>query len=53
MLSGKRILLGVCGGIAAYKTANLVRLFIKSGAEVKVVMTPLLRILLLRLPCLP
>ena len=29
MLSGKRILLGVCGGIAAYKTANLVRLFIK------------------------
>lgn len=40
MLSGKRILLGVCGGIAAYKTANLVRLFIKSGAEVKVVMTP-------------
>jgi len=40
MLSGKRILLGVCGGIAAYKTANLVRLFIKAGAEVKVVMTP-------------
>ena len=40
MLSGKRILLGVCGGIAAYKMANLVRLFIKAGAEVKVVMTP-------------
>lgn len=40
MFSGKRILLGVCGGIAAYKTANLVRLFIKAGAEVKVVMTP-------------
>ncbi len=40
MLSGKRILLGVTAGIAAYKTAHLVRLFIKSGAEVKVVMTP-------------
>lgn len=37
---GKKILLGVCGGIAAYKTASLVRLFIKAGAEVKVVMTP-------------
>ncbi|MDT7833037.1 bifunctional phosphopantothenoylcysteine decarboxylase/phosphopantothenate--cysteine ligase CoaBC [Flavobacteriaceae bacterium S356] len=40
VLSGKKILLGVTAGIAAYKTANLVRLFIKSGAEVKVVMTP-------------
>ena len=40
MFSGKRILLGVCGGIAAYKTASLVRLFKKLGAEVKVVMTP-------------
>ncbi len=40
MLSGKRILLGVTAGIAAYKTAHLVRLFIKSGAEVKIVMTP-------------
>lgn len=40
VLSGKRILLGVTAGIAAYKTANLVRLFIKSGAEVQVVMTP-------------
>lgn len=37
---GKKILLGVCGGIAAYKTASLIRLFIKAGAEVKVVMTP-------------
>ncbi len=40
VLSGKKVLLGVTAGIAAYKTASLVRLFIKSGAEVKVVMTP-------------
>ena len=40
ILSGKKILLGISGGIAAYKSAILVRLFIKSGAEVKVVMTP-------------
>ena len=40
ILSGKRILLGITAGIAAYKTASLVRLFIKSGAEVQVVMTP-------------
>ncbi len=40
VVSGKKILLGVTAGIAAYKTANLVRLFIKSGAEVKVIMTP-------------
>jgi phosphopantothenoylcysteine decarboxylase/phosphopantothenate--cysteine ligase len=40
VLSGKKILLGITAGIAAYKTANLVRLFIKSGAEVKVIMTP-------------
>jgi phosphopantothenoylcysteine decarboxylase/phosphopantothenate--cysteine ligase len=40
ILSGKNILLGVSAGIAAYKTASLVRLFIKSGANVKVVMTP-------------
>ncbi len=39
LLNGKKILLGVTAGIAAYKTASLVRLFIKSGAEVKVVMT--------------
>ena len=39
ILSGKKILLGVSGGIAAYKTPNLVRSFIKQGAEVKVVMT--------------
>ena len=40
VISGKKILLGVTAGIAAYKTASLVRLFIKAGAQVKVVMTP-------------
>ncbi|WP_248723410.1 bifunctional phosphopantothenoylcysteine decarboxylase/phosphopantothenate--cysteine ligase CoaBC [Seonamhaeicola sp. ML3] len=40
IISGKNILLGISAGIAAYKTASLVRLFIKSGANVKVVMTP-------------
>jgi phosphopantothenoylcysteine decarboxylase / phosphopantothenate---cysteine ligase len=40
MLQGKKILVGVTGSIAAYKTATLVRLLIKAGAEVKVVMTP-------------
>ncbi|MBN8642582.1 MAG: bifunctional phosphopantothenoylcysteine decarboxylase/phosphopantothenate--cysteine ligase CoaBC [Flavobacteriales bacterium] len=40
VLSGKKIVLGVSGGIAAYKTASLVRLFIKAGAQVQVVMTP-------------
>lgn len=39
MLSGKHILLGITGGIAAYKTTFLVRLLIKAGAEVKIVMT--------------
>lgn len=38
-LSGKRILLGITGSIAAYKSAETVRLFIKEGADVKVVMT--------------
>ena len=40
ILRGKNILLGITAGIAAYKTASLVRLFVKSGANVKVVMTP-------------
>lgn len=40
VLSGKKVLLGVTAGIAAYKTAFLVRFFIKAGAEVKVIMTP-------------
>ena len=37
---GRRILLGVTGSIAAYKAAELVRLFVKNGDEVRVVMTP-------------
>lgn len=40
ILKDKNILLGITAGIAAYKSANLVRLFIKAGANVKVVMTP-------------
>ncbi len=40
MLSGKKILLGVTGGIAAYKTTYLVRLLVKAGAEVRVVLSP-------------
>ena len=40
VLSGKKIILGVSGGIAAYKSAALVRLFIKAGAQVQVIMTP-------------
>ncbi|WP_299150743.1 bifunctional phosphopantothenoylcysteine decarboxylase/phosphopantothenate--cysteine ligase CoaBC [uncultured Dokdonia sp.] len=39
VLSGKKILLGVTAGIAAYKSASLVRAFIKAGASVQVVMT--------------
>ncbi|MGL4908068.1 MAG: bifunctional phosphopantothenoylcysteine decarboxylase/phosphopantothenate--cysteine ligase CoaBC [Bacteroidales bacterium] len=39
MLNGKKIIVGLTGGIAAYKTATLVRLLIKQGAEVKVLMT--------------
>ncbi|MBI1222906.1 MAG: bifunctional phosphopantothenoylcysteine decarboxylase/phosphopantothenate--cysteine ligase CoaBC [Bacteroidetes bacterium] len=40
MLRNKKILLGVSGSIAAYKTALLIRLLVKDGAEVRVVMTP-------------
>ncbi|MFN6944551.1 MAG: bifunctional phosphopantothenoylcysteine decarboxylase/phosphopantothenate--cysteine ligase CoaBC [Cytophagaceae bacterium] len=40
MLRGRKILLGVCGSIAAYKTAYLIRLLVKEEAEVRVVMTP-------------
>ena len=40
MLKGKKIILGVSGGIAAYKTVILARLLVKSGAEVQVIMTP-------------
>ena len=38
-LAGKRILLGITGGIAAYKSAELTRLLVKSGADVRIVMT--------------
>ncbi|MCA9672372.1 MAG: bifunctional phosphopantothenoylcysteine decarboxylase/phosphopantothenate--cysteine ligase CoaBC [Myxococcales bacterium] len=38
-LTGRRILLGVSGGIAAYKSAELARLFVKAGADVRVMMT--------------
>ena len=41
MLVGKKIILGVSGSIAAYKSALLIRLLVKEGAEVKVIMTPL------------
>lgn len=40
MLKGKNIIVGITGGIAAYKTASLVRLFVKAGANVQVIMTP-------------
>src|SRR4028119_1458226 len=39
MLKGKNILLGVCGSIASYKSASLIRLLVKEGANVKVIMT--------------
>jgi phosphopantothenoylcysteine decarboxylase/phosphopantothenate--cysteine ligase len=41
MLQGKKFILGITGSIAAYKSASLIRLLVKQGAEVKVVMTPL------------
>ncbi len=41
MLKGKHIIVGVTGSIAAYKAAALVRLLVKQGAEVRVIMTPL------------
>ena len=43
MLKGKKILIGITGSIAAYKAIYLVRLLVKQGAEVKVVMTPAAR----------
>lgn len=39
-LAGKHIVLGICGGIAAYKSVSLLRLLVKAGAEVQVVITP-------------
>lgn len=43
MLNGKKIILGISGSIAAYKSPILVRLLVKAGAEVKIVMTPAAR----------
>lgn len=43
MLKGKKILLGITGSIAAYKSLYLLRMLIKAGAEVRVVMTPAAR----------
>ncbi|MBD5305889.1 MAG: bifunctional phosphopantothenoylcysteine decarboxylase/phosphopantothenate--cysteine ligase CoaBC [Bacteroides sp.] len=40
MLKGKHIILGISGGIAAYKSAALLRLLVKAGAEVQVIITP-------------
>ncbi len=40
MMQGKKILIGISGSIAAYKSITLVRLLVKSGAEVKVIITP-------------
>ena len=40
MLKGKKILLGITGSIAAYKSIYFVRLLVKAGAEVKVILTP-------------
>lgn len=40
MLKGKHIILGITGGIAAYKSASFIRLLVKKGAEVQVVITP-------------
>src|SRR4051812_11446877 len=40
MLKGKKILIGITGSIAAYKSILLVRLLVKAGAEVKVILTP-------------
>jgi phosphopantothenoylcysteine decarboxylase/phosphopantothenate--cysteine ligase len=39
-MKGKKILVGITGGISSYKICNLVRLFVKAGAEVKIIMTP-------------
>lgn len=40
MLEGKNVILGICGSIAAYKSALLIRLLVKAGASVQVIMTP-------------
>ena len=44
MLKGKKLLIGITGGIAAYKSASVIRLLVKEGADVKVIMTDHARI---------
>lgn len=39
-MRGRKIILGICGSIAAYKAAHLTRLLVKAGAEVRIIMTP-------------
>jgi phosphopantothenoylcysteine synthetase/decarboxylase len=51
MLAGKKILIGITGSIAAYKSILLVRSLVKAGAEVKVVLTPAAKILYRRWYC--
>lgn len=41
VLKDKHIIIGITGSIAAYKAAILIRLLVKAGAEVKVIMTPM------------
>ncbi|MBL6950094.1 MAG: phosphopantothenoylcysteine decarboxylase, partial [Bacteroidales bacterium] len=43
MLKGKHIVLGITGGIAAYKIPYLIRLLVREGADVRVIMTPAAR----------
>ncbi|MDP4280624.1 MAG: flavoprotein, partial [Bacteroidota bacterium] len=40
ILKGKRIVIGITGSIAAYKIPYLIRMFIREGAEVRIIMTP-------------
>ncbi len=40
ILEGRHVILGITGGIAAYKSVSLLRLLVKAGAQVQVIMTP-------------
>ena len=40
ILEGRHVVLGITGGIAAYKSVSLLRLLVKAGAQVQVIMTP-------------
>ena len=50
MLENKTILIGITGGIAAYKICTLVRLYKKAGANVRVIMTPSALLIFLTIP---